>query len=95
MTAIEMTTLWSSVARSRPCGPATLEKAKFGNGDHVMKTSRFLDEERDVFEKAKTWTAGGAPGQRYRFPGQRYRFGTKSKGTVVAEIFKGKGTKVC
>jgi len=47
-----------------------------------------LDElERDVFEKAKTWTAGGAPGE-------RYRIGTKSKGAVVAEIFKGKGTKI-
>jgi hypothetical protein len=45
-----------------------------------------LDEEGEVFEKAKTWAAGGAPGQ-------RYRIGTKSKGAVVAEIFKGKGAK--
>jgi len=46
-----------------------------------------LDEERNVFEKAKTWTAGGALGA-------HHRIGMKSKGAVVAEIFKGEGTKV-
>src|SRR5271163_450681 len=46
-----------------------------------------MHEERDVFEKAKTWRAGGALGA-------HHRIGTKSKGAVVAEIFKGEGTKV-
>jgi len=44
-------------------------------GDHT-RFSKFLDEERDIFEKTNTWIAGGAPGA-------RHRIGTKSKGAVV------------